>query len=235
MKGVRKIPTFALAGNPNSGKTTLFNRLTGSSAEIGNWPGVTVEQKTGTASLGSRSVRVVDLPGIYSLIPYTPEEAVAGDYLKRGRPSLVIDVVDAANLERNLYLTTQLMDTDIPTVIALTMVDAAERRGIRLNCRALSALLGIPVVPVRASNGTGVAQLLETAFCTCGKRLPHHHIALPPPGCTDPDLFSAETRYRYIESVAAGPFFPRAVKMRSPNGSTASQPAVFRQFRCFSP
>lgn len=216
MKKENKIPTFALAGNPNSGKTTLFNRLTGSSAEVGNWPGVTVEQKTGTAKNGSRTARIVDLPGIYSLASYTPEEAIAGNYLRHEKPDLILDVVDACNLERNLYLTTQLMETDLPMVIALTMTDAAERRGDRLDCRMLASLLGVPVVPVRASKGIGISELLDSAFSACGKPSRHHHVSPPSPGCKDPDLYQAETRYRYIESITAR----TARKSRSENTVT---------------
>ncbi|MBQ8295735.1 MAG: 50S ribosome-binding GTPase, partial [Clostridia bacterium] len=114
---------FALAGNPNSGKTTLFNVLTGSTAHVGNWPGVTVDKREGTYKNGSHPVEIVDLPGIYSLSPYTPEEVIARNFLLEEAPAGIINIVDATNLERNLYLTTQLMELDVPMVVALNMTD----------------------------------------------------------------------------------------------------------------
>ena len=129
---------FALAGNPNSGKTTLFNNLTGSTARVGNWPGVTVEKKVGVYKKSDEKIEIVDLPGIYSLSPYTPEEQVAREYILEERPDLIINIVDATNLERNLYLTTQLLETDIPMVIALNFIDEVERAGDVLNSEELS-------------------------------------------------------------------------------------------------
>ena len=120
---------FALAGNPNCGKTTLFNSLTGSTAHVGNWPGVTVDKKTGTYKKCPEPVGVVDLPGIYSLSPYTPEEVIARNYILDERHDCVINIVDATNLERNLYLTTQLLEIDVPIVIALNMMDEVEKAG----------------------------------------------------------------------------------------------------------
>ena len=128
---------FALAGNPNSGKTTLFNTLTGSTAHVGNWPGVTVDRKEGVYRELSEKIDIIDLPGIYSLSPYTPEEVVSRNYIMEESPDLVINIVDATNLERNLYLTTQLLESDIPVVVALNMMDVLEKEGSEIDARWL--------------------------------------------------------------------------------------------------
>jgi ferrous iron transporter FeoB len=193
--------TFALAGNPNCGKTTLFNALTGSSAYVGNWPGVTVEKKSGRLQYGDDTMEIIDLPGVYSLAPYSPEEALAGDYLRKEKPDLIIDIVDASNLERNLYLTTQLMELGIPMVIALNMMDVVEHRGDRIDCGLLSALLGIPAVPLSASKGSGLSALLKAAAETARKPAVSRRIAKPDAACRDPDLELAEARYRYIGKI----------------------------------
>lgn len=193
--------TFALAGNPNCGKTTLFNALTGSSAYVGNWPGVTVEKKSGRLQYGEDTIEIIDLPGVYSLAPYSPEEALAGDYLRKERPDLIIDIVDASNLERNLYLTTQLMELGIPMVVALNMMDIVEHRGDRIDCGLLSALLGIPAVPLSASKASGLPALLKTASETARKPVGYRRIAKPDAACRDPDLELAEARYRYIGKI----------------------------------
>ena len=146
---------FALAGNQNCGKTTLFNQLTGSNQHVGNFPGVTVDQKSGTVR-GQKDCTVVDLPGIYSIRPYTPEEIVTRDYLMSGRPDVVVNLVDATNLERNLYLTTQLLETDVPIVVALNFMDEVEKAGDKIDAQALENKLGVPVVPVSALKGKGV-------------------------------------------------------------------------------
>ena len=125
----------ALIGNPNSGKTTLFNNLTGSTAHVGNWPGVTVDKKEGLYKKASEPINVVDLPGIYSLSPYTPEEVISRNYLIDEKPDCVINIVDATNLERNLYLTTQLLEIDIPVVVALNMIDEIEKNGDTINVK----------------------------------------------------------------------------------------------------
>ena len=153
----------ALAGNPNCGKTTLFNAFTGSNQYVGNWPGVTVEKKEGIAHLGDKEITVVDLPGIYSLSPYSMEEIVARDYIINEAPDCIIDVVDATNLERNLYLSIQLLELERPMVIALNFMDEVEKRGDRIDARQLSKELGIPVIPIVARTGQGLDQLLETA------------------------------------------------------------------------
>ena len=141
---------FALAGNPNSGKTTLFNALTGSTAHVGNWPGVTVDKREGTCKKGKEEADIVDLPGIYSLSPYTPEEVIARNFILDERPDCIINIVDATNLERNLYLTTQLLEADIPLVVALNMSDVLAKNGDKLDADELERRLGVPVVAISA-------------------------------------------------------------------------------------
>ena len=153
----------ALAGNPNCGKTTLFNALTGSNQYVGNWPGVTVEKKEGTAHLGDRSITVVDLPGIYSLSPYSMEEIVARDFIIGEGPDAVIDIVDSTNLERNLYLTVQLLELERPLVLALNFMDEVKARGDQIDVERLSKELGVPVVPITAKTGEGLDELLQVA------------------------------------------------------------------------
>ena len=153
----------ALAGNPNCGKTTLFNALTGSNQYVGNWPGVTVEKKEGTAHLGDRELTVVDLPGIYSLSPYSMEEIVARDFIIGEGPDAVLNIVDATNLERNLYLTVQLLELERPLVLALNFMDEVEARGDHIDLARLSRELGVPVVPIVAKSGQGLEELLEVA------------------------------------------------------------------------
>ena len=151
--------TIALAGNPNCGKTSLFNELTGANQYVGNWPGVTVDRKGGYLR-DHEDVEILDLPGIYSLSPYTPEEVVTRHYLLNERPDMVVNVVDATNLERNLYLTSQLLETGLPVVVALNMMDLVEQRGDRVNPAALSRELGCPVIPVSALRRTGMHELV---------------------------------------------------------------------------
>lgn len=154
--------TIALAGNPNAGKSTLFNTLTGSRQHVGNWPGKTVEKKEGTFQHRGLTCRVVDLPGAYSLSAYSPEEVVARDYLVHERPDVVVNVVDATNLERNLYLTVQLLEMECPLVVALNVIDIARSRGIRIDQARLSHLLGnVPVIETVGNRSTGIDRLLE--------------------------------------------------------------------------
>lgn len=155
---------FALAGNPNSGKTTLFNLLTGSTAYVGNWPGVTVDKKVGTYKKGAEPVQIVDLPGIYSLSPYTPEEIISRNFILEEKPACVINIVDATNLERNLYLTTQLMEIDVPMVIALNMMDEVEKSGDAVDAKMLEKKIGLPVVAISALKGTGIKELMDRAI-----------------------------------------------------------------------
>ena len=155
--------TIALAGNPNTGKTTLFNRLTGARQHVGNYPGVTVEKKEGWYHRNGKQLRIVDLPGTYSLTAYSVEEVVARDYLVNERPQVVINIVDAANLQRHLYLTTQFMELGVPLVIALNMIDVAHDRGISVHVKKLAGLLGVPVVPIIARTGKGIDDLMQAA------------------------------------------------------------------------
>ena len=153
---------IALAGNPNTGKTTLFNALTGTNQFVGNWPGVTVEKKEGGLK-GHKDVTVVDLPGIYSLSPYTLEEVVARNYLIQERPDAILNIIDGTNLERNLYLTTQLMELGLPVVVAVNMMDVVRRSGDKLNTKKLSEVLGCPVVEISALKGDGVKEAADIA------------------------------------------------------------------------
>ena len=155
--------TFALAGNQNCGKTTLFNQLTGSNQHVGNFPGVTVERKDGQIR-GHKDATVVDLPGIYSLSPYTSEEIVTRDFLIHSHPDGIINIVDATNIERNLYLSLQLMELNIPMVIALNMMDEVRANGGTIKIRKMQEALGVPVVPISASKNEGVAELIDTAL-----------------------------------------------------------------------
>lgn len=155
---------FALIGNPNSGKTTLFNLLTGSTAHVGNWPGVTVDKKEGVYKKGSEQVEIIDLPGIYSLSPYTSEEVISRNYILDEKPDCVINIVDATNLERNLYLTTQIMEIDVPIVIALNMMDMLEKQGDKIDCKELEKRIGLPVVEISALRHTGAQELMERAI-----------------------------------------------------------------------
>ncbi len=155
---------FALAGNPNCGKTTLFNLLTGSTAYVGNWPGVTVDKREGTYKRGEQHVKIVDLPGIYSLSPYTPEEVISRNFILDEKPACVINIIDATNLERNLYLTTQLLEIDVPVVIALNMMDAVEKNGDQIDAKELEKKIGLPVVAISALRGTGIKELMDRAI-----------------------------------------------------------------------
>ena len=155
--------TIALAGNPNSGKTTLFNELTGARQHVGNYPGVTVEKKTGTYTHKDFKLHIVDLPGTYSLTAYSLEEVVARDFLVNEKPEVVINIVDSSNLERNLYLAVQFLEMGVPVCVALNMIDVAKKRGIEINAEKLSTLLGVPVVPTVARTGKGKQALMESA------------------------------------------------------------------------
>ena len=156
--------TIALAGNPNSGKTTLFNALTGARQHVGNYPGVTVEKKEGICLHNGHQVHIVDLPGTYSLTAYSMEEVVTRDFLVNENPTAVINIVDASNLERNLYLTIQFLELGIPVCIALNMMDVAKTRGMTINVQKLSDLLGVPVIPTVARSGKGKAEIMAAAL-----------------------------------------------------------------------
>lgn len=156
--------TMALAGNPNAGKTTLFNDLTGARQHVGNYPGVTVDHKEGSFRHGDRDIAITDLPGTYSLTAYSVEEIVTRDFLTRERPDVVINIVDASNLERNLYLSTQFLEMGIPLIIALNMMDVAKDRGIEIRIAKLEELFGVTVVPIVARSGTGTHELIKKAI-----------------------------------------------------------------------
>lgn len=165
---------IALAGNPNSGKTTLFNALTGSNQYVGNWPGVTVEKKEGKLKKNS-DITVTDLPGIYSLSPYTPEEVVARNYLVGERPDVILNIVDGTNIERNLYLTTQLMELGIPVVIAINMMDIVRKNGDKIDIEKLSKGLRCPIVEISALKGDGINEAANEAIAAAGREnLPEH-------------------------------------------------------------
>jgi len=159
---------IAVAGNPNSGKSTLINSLAGTRLHVGNWPGVTVEKREASFERRDERIALVDLPGTYSLSPYSQEEVVARDYLVEERPDVIIDVVDATNLERNLYLTVQLLELEIPVVVALNIHDEAERMGYRIDVTAMERALGIRIVPTVATKGTGLEALLDAATAAAG-------------------------------------------------------------------
>lgn len=165
---------IALAGNPNSGKTTLFNALTGLNQYVGNWPGVTVEKKEGRLK-NHNDVKVVDLPGIYSLSPYTLEEVVSRDYLISERPDIILNIVDASNLERNLYLTTQLTELGLPVVIALNMMDVVKKNGDQIDSKALSKKLGVPVCEISALKEEGIKEAVDTVL----KSVKDNKVAIP--------------------------------------------------------
>ena len=157
----RKLLTIAIAGNPNCGKTALFNALTGARQHVGNWPGVTVEKKEGYFELGDRQIRLVDLPGTYALFANAEDERAAVDYLLSREASLIINIVDATNLERNLFLTSQLADMKIPMVIAVNMMDIAENRGIQLDLDELSDFYGVPCIPLSAVSEKSVTNFIS--------------------------------------------------------------------------
>ena len=166
---------IALAGNPNSGKTTLFNALTGSNQYVGNWPGVTVEKKEGRLKK-NEDVIITDLPGIYSLSPYTPEEVVARNYLVGEMPDVILNIVDGTNLERNLYLTTQLMELGIPTVIAINMMDIVRKNGDKLDIKKLSTALCCEVIEISALKGDGINEAIDAAIAAAGREIIPEHI-----------------------------------------------------------
>ena len=169
--------TIALAGNPNCGKTTLFNELTGSRQHVGNWPGVTVDKKEGTYKK-NKEINMLDLPGTYSLSPYSAEEIVARDYIVKEKPDAVINIVDGTSIERNLYLTLQVLETGIPTVVAVNMMDEVENRGDKIDCQKLSQILRVPVVPIVARTGKGLDELMKAAHKTASGARPSNQLLI---------------------------------------------------------
>jgi ferrous iron transport protein B len=199
--------TIGLVGNPNCGKTTLFNALTGSRQRVGNWPGVTVERKSGEYRFDDVRIEVVDLPGTYSLDVVDREvsldEMVARDYMQSGEADLVINIVDAANLERNLYLTTQIAEMDVPLLLVLNMTDVAAAKGMEVDAAELAAQLGCPVVPLVASRGQGI-DVLKRAILEAAETRPHARITLPAidPHEEDADVACAVARYELASRIA---------------------------------
>src|SRR4051812_34613147 len=178
-------PTVALVGNPNTGKTTLFNALAGMRQRVGNYPGVTVEKKAGQMRHGKMTFNVIDLPGTYSLAPRSPDEMVAVDVLLghqngEARPDVVVIIVDASNLERNLYLTTQVLELGVPVVVALNMTDVAEAHGLKLDVPRLSNRLGVPVIPLQANKGKGLELLKQAIADTLILPAPPRIVLFPP-------------------------------------------------------
>jgi ferrous iron transport protein B len=162
--------TIALVGNPNSGKTTVFNNLTGSHQHVGNWPGVTVEKKEGRLEYQGYHIKVVDLPGVYSLTAYSLDEVIARDFVVDEKPQVVVDVVDASSLERSLNLTVQLLEMGAPVLVALNMMDEAESKGYSIDVAHLSHLLGVPVVPMMANRNRGTVELLTQIVAVAKKK-----------------------------------------------------------------
>lgn len=181
---------IALAGNQNCGKTTLFNVITGSNQHVGNFPGVTVEKKEGSYKQ-NKNIKLVDLPGIYSLSPYTSEEVVTRDFILKENPDVIVNIVDATNMERNLYLTLQLMELNKPIVVALNMMDEVKQSGNHINIKKMSELLGVPMVPISASKKEGIHDLMETVYKTVKKK------SIP-----DPDFCKSGAVHKAIHSIS---------------------------------
>jgi ferrous iron transport protein B len=165
--------TIALAGNPNVGKSTIFNALTGSRQHVANWPGKTVEKKEGTFRLDGMTLKVVDLPGTYSLTPFSAEEIIARDFIVEDRPDVVVVVLDAANLERNLYLVVQVLETRTPVIVALNMNDIARSRGLDIDLQLLGERLGATIMPTVASTGEGIDELKKAIAKVAGDSSRH--------------------------------------------------------------
>jgi len=211
---MRKV-TIALAGNPNSGKSSIFNHLTGARQHVGNYPGVTVEKKEGRCNHGEVEIQVVDLPGTYSLTAYSIDEIVARNYLLEEKPDVVVNIADASNLERNLYLTTQLRELGVPMVLALNMSDVTRARGIEIDCEILSRALGVPVVSTIGHKGQGIGELLDTAVSLASNG--HHPAPLKVEYGRDlePELASIQQVVEQQENPLTGKYAPRwlAVKL----------------------
>ncbi|MBN1191065.1 MAG: 50S ribosome-binding GTPase [Dehalococcoidales bacterium] len=168
---MKKQIVVALAGNPNSGKTTVFNSLTGARQHVGNWPGVTVEKKEGTCSYNGHDITIVDLPGVYSLTAYSPDEVVARNFIVNEKPDVVVDIVDASNLERNLYLSVQIMELEVPFILALNMMDEVEAKRYKVDVNAISQEMGVPVIPMVANRNRGTDDLLAEIVRVAEKKV----------------------------------------------------------------
>jgi ferrous iron transport protein B len=196
--------TIALAGNPNSGKTTLFNALTGSNQFVGNWPGVTVEKKEGRLR-GYKDIHIMDLPGIYSLSPFSLEEIISRNYIENDKPDVILNIIDGTNLERNLYLTTQLLEMGIPVTVAINMIDVVEKTGSRINLGKLEESLGCPVVAISALKGTGIPEVIKKVLDASEQKTPVPPIRFSeaPKGETQDERDSriTEERYAFISKM----------------------------------
>lgn len=227
---MRQESLIALAGNPNCGKTTLFNAITGAHHHVGNYPGVTVEKKVGAYQRNGHKLSLVDLPGVYSLTAYSLDERVAREFLVSNRPAVVINIVDASNLERNLYLTVQLLELGIPTVIALNMVDEAEARGIEIDAEELGRRLEIPVVPTVARTGKGTDELARTAAATAEEEQPWQPLRLSYGPDVDSVLDAIEDAIRTAGLLVC--FYPpRWTALKILEGDQAVLEAAYQQNR----
>ena len=211
---------IALAGNPNCGKTTLFNELTGSNGYVGNWPGVTVEKKQAPWKK-ERDVELVDLPGIYSLSPYSPEEVVSRDFLVNDRPDAVVDLIDVTNLERNLYLTTQVLEAGRPVVVGLNMCDLLKERGDVIDAKKLSSMLGAPVVEVSALRNRNLDKLMRQAVDAA-----KDGVATKGVRCFSPEVESALQKVQAIVGDAAPADLAGSSSTRRRRSSPRSRRAV---------
>jgi small GTP-binding protein len=209
----KKVITIALAGNPNSGKTTVFNNLTGAKQHVGNWPGVTVEKREGRCTFDGHPIKVIDLPGVYSLTAYSLDEVIARDYVVDARPDVVIDVVDASNLERNLYLTVQLLEMEAKLVVALNMMDVADSREYSIDVAGLSHLLGVPVVPLVAARNQGTRELLQAVVDMAGGNTGVRGINLQYGRDVEQEIAKLEKLFAGSELAAAYPPRWLAVKL----------------------
>ncbi|MBF0215238.1 MAG: ferrous iron transport protein B [Magnetococcales bacterium] len=219
-------PVIGIVGNPNCGKSTLFNRLTGSTQTVGNWPGVTVERKEGVCRVGERTITLVDLPGVYTLAAHSPDEQVARDFILSGKHDGIVNIVDASNLERNLYLTLQLMEMRVPMVVVLNMMDVAREREMIIHPEALSEMLGCPVVTVVARKGEGLEELRQMMAREAGRESP----TLPNVPEISPELSMAmDDLLPELEPVARKAHLdPRWIALKLIEGDGGA-PAAFRE------
>ena len=210
---MKKKITVALAGNPNAGKTTIFNAMTGARQHVGNWPGVTVEKKEGTLKHNGREIHIVDLPGTYSLTAFSLEEIIARNFIVDSAPDLVVNVVDASNLERNLYLSVQLMEMGCKLVLAFNMIDVARGRGIAIDEAHFSNLIGVPIIPTNGKKGAGLESLLEAIVSEVDKPQPSEDLTRLTYGlklrmnCSRSKTFYCNPVFRPKESIHVG--FPQ--------------------------